>query len=57
MSRMNLRGKDKLLVLIDRPVIELDDEAYDAFIAALDAPAEPNGRLKERLNRKPLWER
>ena len=57
MNRMNLIGKDELLAPDERPVIELDDEAYDAFIAALDAPAEPNDRLKERLNRKPLWER
>ena len=26
--------------LIERPVISLDDKAYDAFIAALDAPVE-----------------
>ena len=57
MSRINLIGKDELLAPDERPVIELDDEAYDAFIAALDAPAEPNEHLKERLNWKPLWER
>ena len=43
--------------LSERPVIALDDEAYDAFLAALDAPAEPNVRLRERLERRPLWER
>ncbi len=43
--------------LNERPVIALDDEAYDAFLAALDAPAEPNVRLRERLERRPLWER
>ena len=57
MSRMNLRGKDELLSPDERPVIELDDEACDAFITALDAPAEPNDRLRERLIRRPLWER
>ena len=57
MSRMNLIGKDKLLSPDERPVIELDDEAYDAFLAALDAPAGPDERLKERLKRRPLWER
>ena len=57
MSRMNLIEKDERLSPDERHVIELDDEAYDAFIAALDAPAEPNDRLRERLTRRPLWER
>ena len=43
--------------LNERPVIALDDAAYDAFVAALDAPVEPNQRLKERFARTPLWER
>lgn len=43
--------------LNERPVIALDDEAYDAFVAALDAPVESNDRLKKRLARRPLWER
>ena len=43
--------------LNERPVIALDDEAYDAFVAALDAPVQPNDRLKERFPRRPLWER
>ena len=43
--------------LNERPLIALDDEAYDAFLAALDAPAEPDERLRERLKRRPLWER
>ena len=43
--------------LNERPVIALDDEAYDAFVAALDAPVQPNDRLKERFARKPLWAR
>ncbi|MCY4384775.1 MAG: DUF1778 domain-containing protein [Nitrospinae bacterium] len=43
--------------LNERPVIALDDEAYDAFLVALDAPAESNVRLRERLERRPLWER
>lgn len=56
MSWMNLIGKDELLAPDERPVIELDDEAYDAFIAALDAPAELNERLRDRLKRRPFWE-
>ena len=43
--------------LNERPVIALDDGAYDAFLAVLDAPAEPDERLRERLKRRPLWER
>ncbi len=43
--------------LNERPVIALDDESYDAFVAALDAPVEPNARLKERFAQPPAWER
>ncbi len=57
MSRKNLRGKDELLSPDERPVIELDDEAYDAFLAVLDTPVEPDERLRERFARRPLWER
>ncbi len=57
MSRKNLRGKDELLSPDEHPVIELDDEAYDAFLAVLDTPVEPDERLKEHLKRRPLWER
>ena len=43
--------------LNERPVIAFNDETYDAFVAALDAPVEPDVRLKERFSRRPLWER
>ncbi len=43
--------------LNERPVIALDDDAYDAFVAALDAPVKPNDRLKKQFARQPLWER
>ena len=43
--------------LNERPVIALDDETYAAFVAALDAPVEPNDRLLELFARRPLWER
>ncbi len=43
--------------LNERSVIALDDEAYEAFVAALNAPVQPNDRLKERFARRPLWER
>ena len=41
----------------ERPDIALDDETCDAGAAALDAPMEPDTRLKERFSRRPLWER
>ena len=40
-----------------RPVIALEDEIYEAFLTALDAPVEPPSRLKERFSRRPLWDR
>ena len=43
--------------LNERPVITLDEAAYDAFVAALDALVEPDERLKERYARTPLWQR
>ena len=43
--------------LNERPVIALDAEAYSAFVAALDAPVEPNNRLQELFGRQPRWER
>ena len=44
-------------VLNERPVIVLDDEAWDDFIAALDAPVEIDPAVKERYARKPQWDR
>ena len=46
-----------LEALNERPVIALDDETYDAFLTALDAPVEPDADLKKRFERRPLWER
>ena len=40
-------------ILNERPVIALDDEAYDAFVTALDTPVEAGVRLKEQFARKP----
>ncbi len=44
-------------VLNERPIIALDDEAWDAFTAALDAPVDPDPALKERFARQPQWRR
>ena len=43
-------------VLSERPVITLDDEVYDEFIAALDAPVQPNPGLKDLFSRRPQWD-
>ena len=43
--------------LNERPIIALDDEAWDAFTAALDAPVATDPAVKERFARPPQWER
>ena len=37
-------------ILADRRVIKLNDEQWNAFVAALDAPPKPRPRLKRLLN-------
>ncbi|MDE0262845.1 MAG: DUF1778 domain-containing protein [Bryobacterales bacterium] len=44
-------------ILNERPVITLDDEASDDFVAALDAPVELDPSVKERFARRPQWDR
>ena len=44
-------------VLNERPVIALDDEAWDDFVAALDAPVVIDPAVKARYARKPPWDR
>ncbi len=44
-------------VLNERPVISLDDKAWDDFIAALDAPVEIDPAVKARYARTPQWDR
>ena len=43
--------------LNERPIITLDDESWDAFVAALDAPVELDPAVKERYSRRPQWDR
>ena len=43
--------------LNERPVIALDDEAWEDFVAALDAPVEPDPAVKKRYARRPQWDR
>lgn len=64
-----VRGKDRTAfmleascreaenVLLDRRLFHLDDEAWNRFMAVLDAPPEANPALAALLVRKPLWER
>lgn len=42
--------------LLDRTVIALDDKAYAAFVALLDAPPNPNNRLGKSLQTPGIWE-
>ena len=42
-------------VLNERPIIALDDAAWDAFTAALDAPADLDPAVKARFRRQPRW--
>lgn len=44
-------------ILNERPVITLDDEAWDDFVAALDAPVDLDPSVKERFARRPQWDR
>jgi len=43
--------------LVDRPVFQLDDTQWTAFMAVLDAPVADNSALRALLARKPAWER
>jgi uncharacterized protein (DUF1778 family) len=43
--------------LADRRTFVLDDERWQAFVAALDAPPADSPGLRELLQRKPAWER
>ena len=41
--------------LLDQALFSLGPDAYDAFLAMLDAPAEPNERLRRTLQTTPPW--
>jgi len=42
--------------MLDRALVEVGSDAYDAFIARLDAPLAPTDRLKRTLQSKAPWE-
>lgn len=43
--------------LNERPVIALDDEAWDDFVTAIDSPVEPDPAVKARYMRRPQRDR
>ena len=43
--------------ILDQRLFALDDEAYQQFIAILDAPAKADKALRARMKRKPACER
>lgn len=49
--------KEAESVILDQRVFFLDPETHEEFIRLLDAPTKPSAKLRERMNRKPLWER
>jgi uncharacterized protein (DUF1778 family) len=42
--------------LLDRSVIPVNKPAYQAFMALLDAPPQPNARLRKSLQTPAVWE-
>lgn len=43
--------------ILDQRLFALDDNAYNEFLAMLDAPVKPDKALRARMKRKPAWER
>ncbi len=43
-------------VILDQQLISLDDEQYQRFIEALDAPPATTPRLRKALERKAPWQ-
>jgi uncharacterized protein (DUF1778 family) len=43
--------------LLDRTVVMVGPEAYAEFLARLDAPAQPNERLRRTMRTAAPWER
>lgn len=43
--------------LSERPVITLDDDTWDDFVEALDAPVELTPAVKARFEQPPQWSR
>jgi len=43
--------------LLDQAVIKITPEAYAAFLERLDAPPQPNERLRKTLRSKAPWDK
>ena len=43
--------------LMDRTVFAFDPKSYAEFVARLDAPPQPNARLRRSLKTKAPWEK
>lgn len=58
-SEFVLRASEAAAIatLNESPVVSLDDEAWDDFVAALDAPVDMATSVKERFARQPQWDR
>ena len=42
--------------LLDQTVLRVTPEAYAAFVARLDAPPQPNERLRKTMQTPPPWQ-
>ena len=42
--------------LLDQTLLRVDPEAFDAFLVRLDAPPQPNARLRRTMQKAPPWE-
>lgn len=43
--------------LLDQRAFFLEQEAHDQFLAMLDAPSLPSEELRQRMRRRPSWDR
>lgn len=41
--------------LLDRAVMTISPKAFAEFLARLDAPAQPNARLRKTMQTRPPW--
>ena len=44
-------------VLIDQAVLRVDGATFDAFVAALDTPVEPNPKLRHTMQARAPWDK
>ncbi len=43
--------------ILDQTVISVDAAIYERFLAMLDAPPQPNEKLRQTMRATPLWEK